>query len=426
MASKLSIIVPVYNKGPFIGETLESLRNQSHSNCEFILVDDKSTDNSIEIMRDYAQRDERFKIIRRAQNGGLSLARNTGLEHATGEFVLFWDADDILRQGAGRKLITVAQRQAADVVKGILMRKNGNRIWITKRHQQILPQKTLVNLSQCPYLLLDISSCAYLIRREYLLQNNINFRSGLYMQDVLFTSQIYKNTDRIAITNIRIGEYVQGHDAQRGSSLISENRVHSLKRLLDLLLEENSRETNANKQYRHHIFETYINASLNTFYLDAVRAYQKDVTKRDRLIDLQILLRKIPEASIVLHGVISKDIKLMYELLSLRVGLVDQAVNIRAKGRLPSYKELTTLLDHLEYPSDLIQTINHLASSQASKNQSVIIRRATNNIETKKMKFTDMTRKDLNKSLDGLSSKKMFALLIRRLIHRLSFRRLGL
>ena len=52
MASKLSIIVPVYNKGRFIGETLESLRKQSHQNCEFILVDDKSTDNSLDIMRD--------------------------------------------------------------------------------------------------------------------------------------------------------------------------------------------------------------------------------------------------------------------------------------------------------------------------------------------------------------------------------------
>lgn len=89
----VSVVMPVYNAEDYLKEAIQSLIDQTYTNWELIAVDDGSTDNSIAILRSY--NDPRIKIFQR-QNGGQSAATNTGLEHIAGDYILFFDADDLM------------------------------------------------------------------------------------------------------------------------------------------------------------------------------------------------------------------------------------------------------------------------------------------------------------------------------------------
>ena len=89
----VSVIVPVYNVAPYLEQCLDSIVNQTYQNLEIILVDDGSTDESGAICDRYAEQDGRIQVVHK-ENGGLSSARNVGLDKMTGEWVLFVDSDD--------------------------------------------------------------------------------------------------------------------------------------------------------------------------------------------------------------------------------------------------------------------------------------------------------------------------------------------
>lgn len=91
----ISVIVPIYNVERYLHRALDSILNQTHKDWEAILVDDGSTDGSGHIAEEYARRDRRFKVIHK-ENGGLSDARNAGMKHINGEYLLFLDSDDFL------------------------------------------------------------------------------------------------------------------------------------------------------------------------------------------------------------------------------------------------------------------------------------------------------------------------------------------
>jgi glycosyltransferase involved in cell wall biosynthesis len=96
MAS-VSVIIPAYNYAVFLAEAVESALRQSHTNIEVIIVDDGSTDNTAAVVQTLAQRDARVRYVYQ-ENQGLSAARNTGIKNATGDFLVFLDADDVLHE----------------------------------------------------------------------------------------------------------------------------------------------------------------------------------------------------------------------------------------------------------------------------------------------------------------------------------------
>ncbi|WP_337967939.1 glycosyltransferase family 2 protein [uncultured Flavobacterium sp.] len=95
MSELVSIIIPTYNTEKFIGLTLQSVQNQSYQNWEAILVDDASTDKTVEIIKDFAEKDNRIKLFQLAKNSGNGGARNIALEKATGKYIAYLDADDL-------------------------------------------------------------------------------------------------------------------------------------------------------------------------------------------------------------------------------------------------------------------------------------------------------------------------------------------
>lgn len=91
----VSIIIPCYNSSKFISQTIESVLNQTHQNWEMIIVDDCSTDNSIQIITEYIKNDERIKLIKLEKNSGPAIARNKATEEAKGRYIAFLDSDDV-------------------------------------------------------------------------------------------------------------------------------------------------------------------------------------------------------------------------------------------------------------------------------------------------------------------------------------------
>lgn len=113
--AKISIIVPIYNTEDYLRRCLNSLKNQTEKDIEFILIDDASNDNSLEIMEDYQKKDPRFKIITNSKNQGVSIARNKGIEQATGQYIGFVDSDDYLDLDYYEKLLEAINQKKAPI-----------------------------------------------------------------------------------------------------------------------------------------------------------------------------------------------------------------------------------------------------------------------------------------------------------------------
>lgn len=111
---KISIIVPIYNIENYIGKNIQSIINQTYTNIEILLVNDGSTDSSFKICQNYAKQDNRIILLDKP-NGGLSDARNYGLEKATGEYILFVDGDDYIHHQMVELLYTCLQKSSADI-----------------------------------------------------------------------------------------------------------------------------------------------------------------------------------------------------------------------------------------------------------------------------------------------------------------------
>ncbi len=116
---RVSVIVPVYNTAARLFATLESLRTQDLKEIEVILVDDGSTDHSLDICREFAERDARFKVLT-GPNGGVCVARNKGLDVATGEWIAFCDSDDRVRPDIYTTLLGLADREKVDLPSAAL------------------------------------------------------------------------------------------------------------------------------------------------------------------------------------------------------------------------------------------------------------------------------------------------------------------
>jgi glycosyltransferase involved in cell wall biosynthesis len=97
---KFSIIIPIYNASAFLGKTIKSCVNQTYSNFEIICIDDCSTDNSIEVVKSLRDKDKRINVYFHSRNRSQYIARRTGIENSTGDYILFLDSDDTLRLDA--------------------------------------------------------------------------------------------------------------------------------------------------------------------------------------------------------------------------------------------------------------------------------------------------------------------------------------
>lgn len=121
----VSIIMPIYMAGRKLYKSVGSLLKQTYTNIEIILVDDCSPDNSFEICEKLAKNDSRIRIIRKNKNEGQELARWSGIEASSGEFLMFIDQDDWYHLDAVRYLLSVLRNNNVDIVYGSMTRRIG-------------------------------------------------------------------------------------------------------------------------------------------------------------------------------------------------------------------------------------------------------------------------------------------------------------
>ena len=110
----VSVIIPAYNIEDYIGRCLDSVLSQTYKNLEILVVDDGSSDCTGEILDDYEKKDQRIRVIHK-ENGGVSSARNIGIEAATGDYIGFVDGDDLMEPEMYKTLVNLLKEENADI-----------------------------------------------------------------------------------------------------------------------------------------------------------------------------------------------------------------------------------------------------------------------------------------------------------------------
>lgn len=188
----LSVVVPVYNVEQYLDACLRSIREQHYRSIEIVIVDDGSPDDSMVIARRHAAEDDRIRLVERP-NGGLSAARNTGVEAARGEFLTFVDSDDLVTADGWARAMQSLRRTQSDIAVlryGRLRdgKSTGGAAWIRKLHAE---PHIAVTLEQRPDVLLNATAWAKVFRRDFYDSAGLRFVEGIIYEDQAFTAAAY-------------------------------------------------------------------------------------------------------------------------------------------------------------------------------------------------------------------------------------------
>lgn len=181
-SSLLTIVVIVYNTEKYLKDCLDSVVNQTYQNLEIICLNDCSTDKSLEILEEYAAKDERIKIITNEKNLGPGVTRNKGLDIAHGEYILFIDSDDWLDLTTCEKLISKAKENDSDVVFYSLYKVNGDE---KKEWKQFCEVSHPLSLEDRKILIkkTHFSTWSKLWKLEFLIKKGIRFPNFRWAED---------------------------------------------------------------------------------------------------------------------------------------------------------------------------------------------------------------------------------------------------
>lgn len=184
-----SIIIPVYNVALYLPACLDSVQAQTFPVFEVICVNDGSTDDSLNIIEQYAAKDSRIKVVSQA-NAGLSAARNTGMLAATGEFVLFLDSDDWLEPQALERLASIIEGQDMICFNGRRYLEDYGKY---EEADTLTPEQNISGWEYYNKYSLQHRNFAFvcvvlrLYRRDFLIENNLWFAEGIFHEDNRFT-----------------------------------------------------------------------------------------------------------------------------------------------------------------------------------------------------------------------------------------------
>lgn len=222
---KVSIIVAVYNVEPYLKRCLDSLLNQTYGNIELVLVDDGSTDRSPDICDEYARRDVRIKVIHKT-NGGVSSARQAGLDACTGEWVIHADPDDFVDSDMVASLLDATKKSPVDMVTCDYY-----------RNEKIVKQ-TYTNHKDLLWGMIEDNICFCLwntlVRRSFIISNNVSFYPLWlsHSEDVLFVMRLLAAGAR----PIHVAKPFY-HYINRGGSLVTTRSKRNLQSVKTVISE---------------------------------------------------------------------------------------------------------------------------------------------------------------------------------------------
>lgn len=208
MSKIVSVIVPVYKVEKYLNRAVDSILNQTYRDLEIILVDDGSPDNSGNICDVYAMIDSRVKVIHK-NNGGLSSARNVGLDKATGKYIFFLDSDDFIQPHTIERLLSVAEKEKCDIVQCQFF-----------RFETVIPEEKFqlgVEYVSSEDALAKIDDAVYMAAWNKIYRSsifkNIRFPEGRIHEDVGCTYKLFYISKKTAVVQDALYGYYVNPDS---------------------------------------------------------------------------------------------------------------------------------------------------------------------------------------------------------------------
>lgn len=222
----ISIIIPIYNCEEYLARCIESVINQTYPNLEIILVNDGSTDKSSVICDKYAKKDSRVKVIHKA-NGGVSSARNLGLENSHGNFISFIDSDDSIDKNMYSEMKKMIEETNSDICFcNIKYIRNGNIEEIKLGDKEIFNREEILK-SFFDYNGVNLATWNKLFRTNVI--KNIRFREDISIrEDALFCAEAFDNSKKIC----HFKKMPYNYYYREGSALNSKNLNKDITKLL--------------------------------------------------------------------------------------------------------------------------------------------------------------------------------------------------
>ncbi len=217
---KISVIVPVYNVEKYLRQCLDSLLGQTLRDIEIVLVDDCGSDNSMAIAQKFAEKDSRIKIVSREKNGGLSAARNTGLQNSSAPYAMFCDGDDSYEPTMCEKMFEGIESGGADIATcGIRVTYEPGTEGIKKSDDRYYKVKFsgLREMNDDIRQDTDCSVCNKIFRRDFLDSKEIRFPEGLNYEDAYFVNAYFAAAKDIFFVNEYLYKYLR-----RSGSIMSD------------------------------------------------------------------------------------------------------------------------------------------------------------------------------------------------------------
>ena len=210
-----SVIISVYNTSKYLRQCLDCVVNQTLRDIEIICVNDGSTDNSLDILNEYAARDNRIKVISKENEGlGAAPARNLGLTLAHGEYISILDSDDTFELDMLEKMVQKAEKTGVDIVVCGGMEydnRNGHKVKAPSiLNEKAIPKKEVFSYKDCPndiYQLTQGMAWNKLFRHTFLDKHNLRFQKIRYTDDAYFVFAYMVLAEKIAVVNEPLAYY---------------------------------------------------------------------------------------------------------------------------------------------------------------------------------------------------------------------------
>lgn len=247
---KFSIIIPAYNAEKYLLDCVSSVLKQTINDYEIIIINDGSTDQTNIICESLLERNNNIKIINQ-ENRGLSEARNVGIKYANGEYLLFLDSDDFLYGDDALLLLQEKCLCEPDLIIFLPIEFDENCTTILKQHnisgiatECILDKNTLINELYSGNEILITMAQTKLIKREFLIANNLLFISGIYHEDDEWIARLVLSIPKTLIFN----KSIYGYRHRSGSIINNSDISKTQKKIIDRIFVASQMLKNINEQ----------------------------------------------------------------------------------------------------------------------------------------------------------------------------------